>query len=90
MKRNILYLSIFVSIFWISSRLFDIYQFALIGAIFEILWLPMIGLAIFLPLISFYYLMKEKFSFNSTYLYSILIMTFSFFLFLYLSKVKVF
>jgi hypothetical protein len=86
MKTNILYLSMVVSIFWISSRLFNIYEFALIGAIFEILWLPMIGLVIFLPLISFYYLLKEKFSFDSTYLYSILIMSFSFLLFLYLSR----
>ena len=52
MKRTILYLSILVSIFWICSRFVNVYRFALVGAIFEILWLPMIVMLFFLPLIA--------------------------------------
>ena len=78
MKRTILYLSILVSIFWICSRFVNVYRFALVGAIFEILWLPMILMLFFLPLIACYFLFKEKFSIHSTYLYALVLMLFTF------------
>jgi hypothetical protein len=80
---TILYLSILVSLFWLASRFINLYQFALVGAIFEILWLPMILMVFCLPLFSFYYLFKEKFSVNSNYLYAILIMIFTFLIILF-------
>ncbi len=83
MKKTVLFLSILVSLFWLASRFINIYQFALVGAIFEILWLPMILMVFGLPLISFYYLLKDKFSVNSTYLYAILIMIFTFLIMLF-------
>ena len=83
MKKTVLFLSILVSLFWLASRFINIYQFALVGAIFEILWLPMILMVFGLPLISLYYLFKEKFNANSTYLYAILIMSFTFSIFLF-------
>ena len=49
-----------------------------VGAIFEILWLPMILMLFCLPVISCYYLFKEKFSIHSTYLYVFLLMLFTF------------
>jgi hypothetical protein len=78
MKRTILYVSILVSIFWICSRFVNVYRFALVGAIFEILWLPMILMLFCLPVISCFYLFKEKFSIHSTYLYAVLLMLFTF------------
>ena len=83
MKKTVLFLSILVSLFWLASRFIKIYRFALVGAIFEILWLPMILMVFGLPLISFYYLLKDKFSVNSTYLYAILIMIFTFLIMLF-------
>ena len=83
MKKTVLFLSIFVSLFWLISRFINIYQFALVGAIFEILWLPMILMVFCLPLISLNYLFKEKFNANSTYLYAILIMSFTFLIMLF-------
>jgi hypothetical protein len=83
MKKTVLFLSILVSLFWFASQFINIYRFALVGAIFEILWLPMILMVFCLPLISFYYLLKEKFSVNSTYLYAILIMSFTFLIILF-------
>ena len=83
MKKAVLFLSILVSLFWLASRFINLYQFALVGAIFEILWLPMILMVFCLPVISFYYLFKEKFNVNSTYLYAILIMSFTFLIFLF-------
>ena len=66
-------LSILVSVFWCIGNLINIYQFAVVGAIFELLWLPMIAMFIVLPIISLVYLVKEKFTVKSFYLYSILI-----------------
>jgi len=45
-------LTIFVLLFVGLSRLLNIYQFAFVGAIFEILWLPVILLLFILPILS--------------------------------------
>ncbi|MFT6166382.1 MAG: hypothetical protein ACJAV5_000489 [Vicingaceae bacterium] len=46
-------LSVLASAFWIMGQLVNVYHFAVVGAIFEILWLPMIGLLFTLPIVSF-------------------------------------
>ena len=74
MKRALLYVSILVCLFWTCSRYTNVYRYALVGAIFEILWIPMILLLFCLPVISCYFLFKEKFSIHSTYLYVFLLM----------------
>ena len=73
MKRTILFLSILVSIFWVSTRFINTYKYALVGVVFEMLWLPMILLIFCLPVISLYFLLKEKFSFKSAYFFAMLI-----------------
>jgi len=65
--------SILVSFFWNFGQLVNVYHFAIVGAIFELLWLPMIALLIILPVVSFIYFVKEKFNLRSLYLYSFLI-----------------
>ena len=75
--KIVLLLSIFVSVFWYLGRVTDVYQIAVVGAIFEMMWLPMIGLLLLLPVISIILLFKEKFSFRSLYLYSLIIIGFS-------------
>lgn len=66
-------LSILTSIFWCVGQLVNVYYFAIVGVIFEIIWLPMIALLIILPILSLIYLVKEKFMLKSLYLYSFLI-----------------
>lgn len=66
-------LSILTSVFWCLGQFVNVYYFAVVGAIFEIVWLPMIALLIVLPILSFIYLVKEKFNLRSLYLYSFLI-----------------
>lgn len=72
--RIVLHLSVVVSVFWYIGRITDIYRSAIVGAVFEILWLPMIGMLFLLPVIAVFSLIKEKFSFRSLHLYSILIL----------------
>lgn len=66
-------LSVLTSVFWCLGQLVNVYYFAVVGAIFEIAWLPMIALLIILPILSLISLIKEKFNLKSLYLYSFLI-----------------
>jgi hypothetical protein len=66
-------LSLLTSVFWFLGQLVNVYYSAIVGAIFEILWLPMIALLFILPILSLIYWVKEKFNLKSLYLYSLLI-----------------
>ena len=67
-------LSTFTAIFWCVVQFVDVYHFAVSGAIFEILWLPMIVALFILPVFSLVFLVKERFNPKSLYLYSLLIL----------------
>ncbi len=71
--------------FWMLSRVINVYQYAWLGAIFEILWLPVIAAMFILPVVSCWFLAKEKFSVKSTYLYALIISVVNF-LVMYLNK----
>lgn len=62
-----------VLIYWTLSRTVDIYRFAVVGAIYEILWLFMLLSLIGLPILSILFLVKEGFNVRSLYLYTILL-----------------
>ncbi len=72
-------LSVLVSVFWYIGQTVDVYRFSFVGVFFEILWLPMVVMFFLLPVISIYFLCKERFSIKSLYLYSILIIGLAFF-----------
>ena len=66
-------LSTLVTLFWLLGNLFDVYQYAVLGVIFEILWLPIIVLTFILPLAALYLFIKDKFNYRSLNLYSFLL-----------------
>jgi hypothetical protein len=68
-------LSISILVFWILGKATDVYHFALTGAIFELLWLPMLFMLFVLPVLSLVSLIREKFNLRSLYLYSIILNT---------------
>ena len=72
MRKPVFVLSLFVSLFWLSGLAINVYRFAIVGAVIEIIWLPAIALTFIMPVISFVFLIKEKFSLRSLYLYSFL------------------
>jgi hypothetical protein len=74
LSRVILSISVSVALFWYSVQIANIYRFALVGAVFEILWLPFILLLIGLPIFSFIFFVKDKFNPKSLYLYSIFLL----------------
>ena len=65
--------SVAVLVYWTLSRTVDIYRFAVVGAIYEILWLFMLIALVGLPILSIVFLIKEGFNIKSLYLYTILI-----------------
>jgi predicted neutral ceramidase superfamily lipid hydrolase len=71
--KIVLVSAILVSLFWWLTKTVDIYKNAIVGAIFEILWLPMLALLFILPVISLFFWRKDKFSVQSLFLYSMLI-----------------
>ena len=66
-------LSLIVSAFWITGQFTDYYTIDFTGAIFEILWFPMLSLLLFIPVFSVIFWVKAKFRFRSLFLYSAII-----------------
>lgn len=71
--KKVLILSIIVSGYWWLGHCINLYSYAFVGAIFEILWFPFLLILFALPIISMILLIKEKVYFRSLYIYSILI-----------------
>jgi hypothetical protein len=65
-------LNIFCFAYWITGKQINIYQYKITGAVFEILWLPMILLLFITPCLAAYFWKKEKFVLKSMNLLTII------------------
>lgn len=72
-SKLIFIVSVVVCLFWLVGQVMNVYHFTVVGAIFEILWFPMVVMTFLLPIMAVIFLIKEKFSLRSLYLYSFLI-----------------
>jgi len=72
-SKIVFILSIIVAGYWWLGQVINVYSFALVGAIFELLWLPTLAMLFVLPIISLILLVKEKFNVRSFYIYSLFI-----------------
>ena len=59
-KKLLLTLSISMLLYWLLNKTIDVYQIAILGVIYEILWLPMLILFIILPILNTYTIFKNK------------------------------
>ena len=59
--------SFLVLLFWFFAITYNVYEYKVIGAFFEVLWLPMLGSLIVLPITSIVYLKKGKWNLKSLY-----------------------
>ncbi|RAR48582.1 hypothetical protein B0I10_105195 [Flavobacterium lacus] len=75
--RVILLGYVITMIFWILVQNLDVYRFAIVGALYEILWLPMLATIILLPSAAFYFWYKDKFNINSIFFYLLLVFVFT-------------
>lgn len=72
-NKIIFLLSIVASVIWVIGRTINVYHFVVVGAIFEMLWLPVMGLIIILTVSSLLFWIKDQFNFRSLNLYSFII-----------------
>jgi hypothetical protein len=72
-SKVVFILSILSSGFWCLGQVMNVYRFTLVGVLYEILWLPALGVLCLLPIFSLLFLVKEKGSIKSFYIYSIII-----------------
>ena len=71
--NTILLLSVGVAVFWLMGSLLNVYSIPVIGAIFEMAWLPAVILTVLLPIMVLTFWIKQGFRYKSPYFYSILI-----------------
>lgn len=83
MSKICFLLSLLLLTFWCLVHITDVYRFAFAGAIFELLWLPMLVLSFVLPVVSLVFLIKEKLGVRSFYLYALLVSMTNIFLMIY-------
>ena len=72
-SKVLFFISVGVLVYWCVGGLFDVYRFAVVGAIYEILWVFMLITLFVVPILSLIFWIKERFNFRSLYLYAILI-----------------
>lgn len=69
-------LSFFVAAYWLIVAHLEVYKFALTGAIYEILWLPMLACLFGLPIFSLILLIRERFNKNSLHYFPLIVLLF--------------
>ena len=63
----LLALTFLVLLFWFLSNTFDVYEYAIVGAVFEMVSLQMILLLLVIPIISMIFWAKSKWSLKTAY-----------------------
>ncbi len=72
MRANYLpYVSIIVALYWFLPLWIKIYDFAVLSAFYEIIWLPMVMLLFVLPILSILSWKKESYPTRSKNLFSL-------------------
>ncbi len=66
-------LAILTSTFWGLSRFVNFNRQGVVSVVTEILWLPMLGLLFFIPIISMLLWIRGKYSLKSLFLYAFLL-----------------
>lgn len=47
-------------LYWLLNKTIDVYQIAILGVLYEIIWFPMLVLLFILPILNTYALIKTK------------------------------
>lgn len=73
MKKVLFLTSLFSAIYWLVANSINVYQYAFVGALFELTSILMLIVLFVVPILSLYYWYKEKFNLKSLYLYTMVI-----------------
>ena len=66
--------SIFILLYVAIFKSVNPYKYAIVGAVYEILWLFILAAIFIIPIIALWVLFKKNFSFKSDYFYTLLIL----------------
>lgn len=66
--------TLLVSQFWILSSTINVYKYAIVGVLFELLWLPMLLFLFIIPIVSLFFWSKNKWRLKTVYPFCILAM----------------
>ena len=55
--------------FWVIANLVNVYEYAVVGALFEIMWLPVILIGFAVPVVALMFWIREKFRIRSPFMY---------------------
>lgn len=69
----ILVAMLLVAAFWFGANSVNVYENAVVGALFEILWLPFILLTVGTPVLAIVFWVQQKFSWKSPFPYLALV-----------------
>ena len=58
--KLVFFLTIIVAYYWFLGQVTDVYRFEVVGAVYEILWLPVLVMLFVLPVIALVLLIKVK------------------------------
>lgn len=70
--KILLLLLLTAMILWIIGQNINVYRYAVVGALFEILWLPMLLTIAVMPFAALYFWYKDQFKTTSKFLYLLL------------------
>lgn len=73
MKRILFLLSLLSVIYWLVANSINVYQYAIVGALFELTSIIMLITLLAVPILSLYYWYKEKFNLKSLNIYTMVI-----------------
>lgn len=77
-------LSVFTFMFIVLANTINLYRYKITGAIFEILWLPVLAMAVALPIYILFLFVKNKYRFGPLHLFSLFVLVSAIvFMFLY-------
>jgi len=71
--KTVFGISAFALLFVLLFKNIDIYKYAVVGAVFELLWLVIVTAFFIIPFIALWFLFKRNFTVKSLCLYTLLI-----------------
>jgi hypothetical protein len=82
-NQGLFILSIITILYWLTAKSLNIYNNAFIGAIFELLWLPMIVSVFIGPVFSIILFVKDKYNPGSLALYAVVLQAVALFILIF-------
>ena len=82
-NKALFIISIITIVYWWSAKSLNVYKYAFLGAIFELLWLPVIAAVFIGPVISSLFFVREKYNARSLVLFAFLFQVVAFYMLIF-------